>query len=69
MKQLNFKIKSQAQKHLKPWLMNWTDQCISEKLLRKKLFVLECITLTKLFHILHDKSPLVLCGEQEIVTK
>ena len=28
------------EKHLNPWIINWTDQCIFEKLHRKKPFVI-----------------------------
>ena len=80
MKQWNFKMKNLcSDKHFKPWLLNSTDQR-SQKLLRKKLFVL-CsysilsanIDIVKIFCVLHNKVALltrdVLSGKQEVVTK
>ena len=51
MKQWHFEMKKYAQKHLNPWLINWTDQCIMWETSQKKLFVLSIasiLTLKKL---------------------
>ena len=70
MKQWHFKMEKFCSKNLELWLMNWADQCISEKLLRKKLFVLYYTNIEKvgMFHVLHDGVALLM-RSRWIVTK
>ena len=65
-----------VKKHLKPWLMNWKDQCTSKKLLKKTIcIIVKLVTLKMLKYSMaytikfHWWWGDVLSREQEIVTR
>ena len=77
MKQWNLKMKKLCSKTLKILIMNWTDQCISKKLLlpEKSRLYYSILSLTKLNYFMPYKIKLqwevakILSGEREIVSK